>query len=586
DLSKATLTHQSLSAALAEPAQIAITEGVAEIRKARWKTGSGSVGITGRSDDTVDVKVQNFPLNLINAFSPGLGLKGQLSGDTSVELATGEPVVKWDISVAGASVPAAANNGVTPLGVKSTGSFADGKVEYKAAITNSQSINVAITGTANTQGPDVDAKVKGQIPLNIVDRVPALAARGIGLTGTLVADLSVKGGAPMPAIAGTLSIAGGTFRDAKDGISISALTLNANINKTTLKIQTLSGKVNEAGSLNVAGSLELDPARYFPADLTIKMTDGRFVDEQLLSTTFSADLTVKGPVATTPALAGRVDIKRMDIQIPDLLPGGYSDIKINHVNAPAAVVKQDREISGDDGSAQTGPPFNARLNLTVSAPARIFVRGRGLDAEMGGEIRISGTTNVPIIVGGFSMRRGRLGIFGKNLVFERGEVTFSGDLDPELDFVTTTNAADTTISIRVAGMASNPNFSFSSSPELPQDEVLALLLFNRSLDQLSTAQIASLAAQVAALTGSGPGILGSVRQSLGVDVLDLTTDEAGNAAVEAGKYINDNIYLGVKQAGESSSVTVDIDITKNLKGRGEVDARGDSKLGFEFNYDY
>ncbi len=587
DLSKATLTHQSLSAVLAEPAQIAITEGVADIRKARWKTGNGSVGVTGKSDDAINVRIQNFPLNLVNAFAPGLGLTGQLSGTSLIDLASGGPVAKWDVSVSGASVPAASKNGVSPLGVKSTGDVSGGRIQYTATVTNSQGINVTLNGSADPQGPSVDARVKGNIPLNIVDRVPTLAARGIGLTGTLVADLSVKGGAPMPDIVGTLSVTGGSFRDARDGISISALTFKASVNKTALTIQTLTGRVNDTGSLNVSGSVDLDPTRYFPADLAIKMTDGRFVDEQLLSTTFSADLTVKGPVATTPALAGRIDINRMDIQIPDLLPGGYSDIKINHINAPAAVVRQEREINGEDGSgSETGPPFNASLSLVVSAPARIFVRGRGLDAEMGGEIRISGTTNAPVIVGGFSMRRGRLGIFGKNLVFERGEVTFSGDLDPELDFVTTTNAADTTIFIRVNGLASNPNFSFSSSPELPQDEVLALLLFNRSLDQLSTAQIATLAAQVAALTGSGPGILGSVRQSLGVDVLDLTTDERGNAAVEAGKYLNDNIYLGVKQAGESSSVTVDIDITRNLKGRGEVDARGDSKLGFEFNYDY
>ncbi|NRG18475.1 hypothetical protein HPQ64_12315 [Rhizobiales bacterium] len=54
------------------------------------------------------------------------------------------------------------------------------------------------------------------------------------------------------------------------------------------------------------------------------------------------------------------------------------------------------------------------------------------------------------------------------------------------------------------------------------------------------------------------------------------------------RYINDNIYLGVKQGtgGASSRVTGDIDISKNFRLRGEVGADGKTKAGAFFEKEY
>ena len=229
-----------------------------------------------------------------------------------------------------------------------------------------------------------------------------------------------------------------------------------------------------------------------------------------------------------------------------------------------------------------------RLDVTVNAPRRIFVRGRGLDAELGGSVRLTGPVTDIQPVGGFQMIRGRLSILGQRITFDEGTVTLVGDLDPFLNFVARSPGQDITVFITVSGRVSDLKVEFSSQPELPQDEVLARLIFNRGINELSPIQIAQLAAAAAELAGGGnTSLLGNLRAATGLDDLDVVTDSEGNAAVRAGRYISDNVYLGVEAgAGGSTKGTINLDVTDNLKARGSVGSDGDTGLGIFYEKDY
>ena len=109
------------------------------------------------------------------------------------------------------------------------------------------------------------------------------------------------------------------------------------------------------------------------------------------------------------------------------------------------------------------------------------------------------------------MVRGRLDILTQRITFDRGIITFAGDLDPILDFSGSTQSGDVTITVTVSGRASDPEVTFSSVPELPQDEMLARLIFQKGIGELSPVQIARLAAAVAELSGGSGGLLGQLR---------------------------------------------------------------------------
>ena len=305
--------------------------------------------------------------------------------------------------------------------------------------------------------------------------------------------------------------------------------------------------------------------------------------------TVSGNLAMTGPLTRDPLLSGTINVDRAEIMVPENLAGGAAQIDVKHIKPPKAVQETLRRARANDGTpVPQGRPSVVRLDINVSAPNQIFIRGRGLDAEIGGSVRLTGPVTNIQPVGAFRLIRGRLSILGQRITFDEGEVTLVGDLDPFLNFVARSEGDDITVFITVRGRVSDLDISFSSQPTLPEDEVLARLIFKRSLGELSPLQIAQLAAAAAELAGgSNTSLLGSLRSATGLDDLDVVTDSEGNAAVRAGRYIRDNIYLGVEAGAKGTTRgTINLDITDDLKAKGAVGSDGDSSVGIFYEKDY
>ena len=226
--------------------------------------------------------------------------------------------------------------------------------------------------------------------------------------------------------------------------------------------------------------------------------------------------------------------------------------------------------------------------MQINAPNQIFVRGRGLDVELGGSVRIRGRTTDIQPVGQFELRRGRLVILGQRIEFDEGSLQLIGNLDPQLNFVARTQSQDVTAIVTVQGRVSAPEITFSSEPPLPQDEVLARVLFNRATANLSPFQLAQLAAAAAELAGGGgPGVLSRLRDATGLDDLDIITTEEGSTAVRAGKYLEENIYVDVQTDSEGvSRAQISLDLSDRVTARGSVASDGNTTLGVFYERDY
>ena len=159
---------------------------------------------------------------------------------------------------------------------------------------------------------------------------------------------------------------------------------------------------------------------------------------------------------------------------------------------------------------------------------------------------------------------------------------------PVLRLVAQTEQDGITTSIIIDGDARDPEITFESSPEMPEEEVLSQLLFGRGIDNISALQAAQLASAIATLAGrGGEGIIGRLRASTGLDDLDLTTDDRGNVSVRAGKYLSENLYTDVQVGGDGKTrLNLNLDVSKSLTARGSVDSEGDSGIGLFYERDY
>ncbi|HEY0033955.1 MAG TPA: translocation/assembly module TamB domain-containing protein, partial [Devosia sp.] len=313
-------------------------------------------------------------------------------------------------------------------------------------------------------------------------------------------------------------------------------------------------------------------------------------DGNLFVATASGDLALTGNLAVSPLLSGNVFVEEANITVPESFGGGAELIDVEHVRTPPAVEQTLARARIDESGAPVPQtrPGGVLLDINVNAPNQIFIRGRGLDAEVGGTVRITGPIGNIQPVGAFELTRGRLAILGQRVNFESGTVTLVGDLDPQLNLVASVDGEDITVYVTVAGRASDINVTFTSAPMLPQDEVLSRLIFGRSMGELSPLQLAKLAGAAGELVGGGGGgLVDSLRGAAGLDDLDFVTDDQGNVAVQAGTYIQDNVYLGVQAgAGGQSKVTINLDVTDDLKVTGAAGQNGDSSLGVFYEQDY
>lgn len=541
----------------------------------------GNVDLTVSADD--------FPLQAVDALAGNRGLGGTLTATADVSGSLASPQVAFEIDGRGLSADQLRGLGIEPLSVSANGRFADGSVSLTSATaTNGQGLNVSASGTVPVTGSGLGVDIRGSAPLALANA--ALGDRGTRLSGDVEFNVAVSGSLRDPQFNGTVATGNAGVIDPGANVQLENITLRASLEGQQVNINTLSAALSSGGTITGGGTISLDQAASFPADLTINLNEARYADGDFLIVTASGTLRLTGTLARDPLLSGTINVDRAEIGIPEGGAGtGLTDV--THVAAPPDVrrtlQRAGQSVRGETPTP-TARPSILQLAVTVNAPRRIFVRGRGLDAELGGSIRIEGPVTSIEPVGSFELIRGRLSILGRRIVFDDGSVTLIGDLDPFVNLTATSQSGDTTVIITVSGRASDISIDFSSQPALPQDEVIARLIFDRSISELSAFQIAQLAAAVAELSGGqNTSLLGQLRQSTGLDDLDVVTDAEGNAAVRAGRYVRDNVYLGVQAgSGGSSEVTIDLDITENLKARGAAGADGESSIGLFYERDY
>ncbi|WP_043614775.1 translocation/assembly module TamB domain-containing protein [Ensifer sp. ZNC0028] len=583
-------TPKGIALKLAQPTVIAIENGTVRLNALTIQASKGTIAVNGTAGEKLDItaKLNALPAALVNAFAPDLGAEGTIAGTVDVEGAASAPVVAYDLKWSGASLAAARTAGVAAFDMTADGKFANNKVTLDTTLSGAGGLSFKGGGNVDIGGNmPIAMKFNGNVPFALIANL--MAEKGFTLTGQANVDVAISGSAKAPQIAGTIATSGGRLVDVRRNLALNDLTANVALDGKQATISRLSAKLATGGSVEASGTVGTVPGSGFPANLTIKLNNATYVDGTLFNANVAGEMTLTGPLVATPTLGGKVTIRKASITIPEKLPTSLSAIDIKHKNAPPKVQKMVKDLRKDEVPAAGANASGViAFDLGVNAH-QIFVRGRGIDAELGGDLTIRGTAVQPVISGGFEMRRGRLEILGKRLTFTDGNIGFGGDLIPTLDLKATSSVGATTITVSVAGLANNPQIAFSSSPALPQDEILAQLIFNRSLSNLSAFQIAQLASAVSQLAGGGStSLLDGLRNKLGVDDLDVTTDENGGASVRAGKYLNDRTYIELQQGSDSASskAVINLDVGKGVKLKGSAAGDGSASGGVFFEKEY
>jgi translocation and assembly module TamB len=402
------------------------------------------------------------------------------------------------------------------------------------------------------------------------------------LEGPLVADLSVGGTVADPAVDGTLRIDDALYENGTTGTVLRDLSLLVAADRETIRVERFSATDGGQGRLSGEGTVAIDPAAGYPLDLRLQIADARLVARDDVTATMSGGLALAGN-AGAAELRGAITVTRAEIAVPERLGPRVAVLPVEEIG---------REVDGAPPPAGTGAASQLvrRLDLTVNIPNQMFVRGRGLDSEWEGQLRVEATLEEPRVSGTLSLRRGSFALLGERFDLRRGTITFTGESPPRplLDVEAVAQAEAITAVVRITGEATAPEFALDSEPPLPEDEIVARLLFNRGTSELGPGDAVRLAAAVNTLRGGGIGLLGQAREALGLDTLGLVGDGVDGTRVRAGRYLNDNVYVEVGRgaAAASEDVRVEVEILPNLTLDADTDAQAQSSIGLKWRFDY
>ncbi|WP_428409537.1 translocation/assembly module TamB domain-containing protein [Hyphococcus sp.] len=414
------------------------------------------------------------------------------------------------------------------------------------------------------------------------------------IEGLLTADFTLRGTFAEPDVSGRAQLRNGAYTEIESGFSLAGLHAEAEASYSAAGTSSvnLTGGARGAGqsgedTITFDGDMTLGEESAL--DFTVNFNNAELSAHPVNQVRADGQLKLSGPLDDLKA-DGDISITELNAEIIAPESTGLVDIEVVAVDA-------DGDGRPDDLS---GPPDDNGLDfeIRIKADDRVFIRGRGLESEWSADVRAVDGREQPVVLGSVNLRRGWLDFSGRRFELTRGSIDFDQqqENDPRLDIRAELNAGDgVTAAIVASGRASDPSIELTSTPSMPSEDVMSLILFGKPAENLSALESLQTAQALASLGGIGPfgggggGLTGKLRRVVGLDLLNVDIDpESGGGSLTVGKYVAEGFFVSASQdaQGRNGSVSVKYEITDNITVETELEQEGDQTVSANWKKDF
>ena len=562
-----------------QPTQIVFDNGTARI------AGSYGKGVM------LQARLDKLDLSVANALTPSLNIDGVATGSIDYVQPTDAAVPNIDMRMTITGFTRSSAEIVSqPVDITflarltAAGGDARALIKRGATTVGRMQANLAPLGAGSSWSERLmSAPLTGGIryngPAGVLFSLTGLANQQA--SGGIAAAADFGGQLGTPQLNGILRADNLTYINTAYGTKLTNMQLAGRFTNDRLEITRLDAKAGQ-GTVSAKGWIGLSSDDGFPLQLDATLQNATLADSDSLAGTAT------GTISVTNGKGG--GLIKGDLRIPN---ARYEVVYQGQAEVP--------ELKGVRRKSDTlrphavpAAPSNFKLDLRIRAANQLFVSGMGLESEWSLNMRVGGTSAAPVVSGEAEIVRGTYNFAGKRFDINRGTVRFAGGplSDPDIDISATTDTNGITAVINISGTGQRPQITFTSTPTLPQDEVLSRLLFGTNPENLSAVEALQLAAALNSLRGGGGGLspLGKLRGSLGIDRLRiLGADEAGGrgTALAAGKYITRNIYIEIITDARGFTATqLEISLTKSLSILSQMSSFGGSGASVKYQKNF
>jgi autotransporter translocation and assembly factor TamB len=573
---------------------------------------SGTIALKGDAPSAaLDVKARNVDIQQLETLLlQNRGFTGKLTADAKVTGTAENPTIAGHVEVRNGTFQTYKYESL--IGdINYTGR----RAQIDATLTQSPTEKITAKGsvplslftkgtgghTPPAAGEEVDLHITSTaINLGLIQGFTDLVTN---VTGTLQADVRVTGSGDDPHLKGFIDIRNGSFGVPMAGGTYTGLDTRIELTEDVVKLQEFRILDAHQNWLRVSGQLAVHEKQVGAVDITLTSDNFEVVDNELGDVGVDASVKITGELRR-PRVEGDVKLEAARLEVDRLMQLFYDPYA---TEALPEVVSAERTVEGS-GSAEeatkaalrraetsAAPPGAEKADLTPPAPRGIFdavsmqvrliipdnlvLRGKDLrpsgptgsalgdmNITVGGDVQVrKNPGGVVTLLGNVVPVRGTYEFQGRRFELVRGGfVRFIGEseINPMLDISATRQIPNTGVEarVRVTGTLKQPELQLTSNPPLEESDILALIVFNRPVNELGTGERSSLAATAGGIaTGFIAAPLGdSIGRALDLDLFEITTTtETGDlgAGVTLGQQVGDRAFVKLRQQFGERNVT-------------------------------
>lgn len=580
---------------LAKPAIIRTTSSGYRLEPATLVLPQGNVDLAGSFGDRTQLQARfkDFDLAIANILTPGLGIGGKATGMLDyAQAGDAFPTATTRLSIANftrSSISAVSD----PVSISVEGGLNPSGADVRALIRRNGTAIGRIIATMRPPGAGgswmerlMNAPLGGGVrysgPADVLFSFAGQADQQLSGPMALAADFS--GRLNDPRLNGLIRADALAYENETFGTRVTNMRLDGRFTNDRLELRDFSGRAGE-GTVKASGTISLAAASGFPMDVKVQLDRARLARSESLGTVVSGNLAITNSPANGALIAG--DLRLPELRYRIIRQGGAQIRELQGVR------RKDEAVEVGRRQASSAPSL-WKLNVRVRADNQIFVTGMGLESEWKTDLRIAGTTAAPRIVGNLEVIRGTYSFAGRRFELDDGEIDFTdGELtNPSIAIRASTTVENVSAILTVTGTAQRPEVAFSSTPSLPQDEVLSRILFGSNVANLSATQAIQLAAALNSLSGSGGGLnpLGKLQNASGIDrlrILGADSATGRGTSLAAGQYLTNNVYVEIITDAKGFTATqLEVALSKTLSILSKTGSATGTSANLRYSKDY
>ncbi len=396
--------------------------------------------------------------------------------------------------------------------------------------------------------PVVEPTDKGMTARLWADKLPLAALSGYlpwiyNPKGMLSVSVDCRGSWDAPNLSGQLSITDASFIIPQTGQGPRHININLELQDRTIHIRQfkLSAAIDDS-PLELSGEIQLPRAQKGSYDLHLGGPDVKISLGELGWVRMAVDLALKGPL-DQPELSGKIEPFKAFIRYHMLSAADMEEVVIMRPGQeppPIGHNKSQWRPTGWLGSLAVDAAIDLNRGLRIDIKDGWF--------SLSGAMTIKKQAGEWISYGGkIKLVNGLILIYGRRVQLVRGVLDFGykQNIDPDMDLEAKLKMGSIEVFALISGTTSNPTINLSSQPPMNQADLLSTIVFGHPASELSGDQQNYLSAQAIALLGSqgSRALRRIIGPEFSPDVITVHDSAQYGASLEAGKYINDDLYL-------------------------------------------